>query len=977
MQGEVTLPDQLQVIVAPYWQRLAECPDFKNSSLAELLSIEIDFSQEINQVWAASDFVANAVLSNPLLLQSIFSRRCSNRTAYFERLESILAPLKKITDYKSGIEQLKSQLRNFHRLEFILIIWRDICRYAEVHEVCQQMSELADASLQATLEILHAWCSSEWGQPMARGKPQSMVVIGMGKLGANELNVSSDIDLIFAYPETGTTDSNQDIVKPLTNQQYFTRLGQRLIDTLDSTTAEGFVFRMDMRLRPYGSEGALALNFDAMEDYYQSQGRDWERYALIKARIVAGDIARGTELLKRLKPFVYRRYLDFAMFESLRDMKLQIDKQARRGKQQWDIKLGSGGIREVEFIIQALQLVYGGRDITLQQASILIAAKNLTDGGYLPQAVAQSLLSAYDFLRKLEHRLQAFANQQTQTLPSKLEHQLRIAFAMGFKDWGELQAALNNKRDEVSSHFHEILKTESDSLEAKPQMVDWSPLWNLDLTDEEAQELLGKAGFEDSASSSASLQQFRKDKKFLLLSAESKIRLNTFMPVLLEAVSNSDKPSLCLSRVLPLVEAVSRRTAYLVLLLENPQALEQLVLYCTASPFISDYLSKFPVLLDELLHVLDEPPEKTALVDEIKLQLLRIGEDNFEDQLNCLRYFKQSHQLQVAAAEVSGKMPLMKVSDYLTFIAEVILDAVLALSWQHLVSKHGFPVHTNGKYGEPDFAILGYGKLGGIELGYNSDLDLVFLHQAALDKDTIVSDTQTSINSRAFYIKLAQRIILMLGTYTMAGKLYEVDMRLRPSGDSGLLVSSIESFLEYQLGSAWTWEHQALVRARGIAGNDLLLKKFLEVRTKTLAQERLRESVMDEVVSMRNRMRNELSSKSISTLDKLAFEIKQGVGGIVDIEFLVQYLVLVHAHRSPALLTYTDNFRILEAAQECQLLDQNEMQTLIDAYLEFRSALHQLALQTEDGLLSTESRQRLQSSVSAIWDKLFSPIAGA
>jgi glutamate-ammonia-ligase adenylyltransferase len=665
------------------------------------------------------------------------------------------------------------------------------------------------------------------------------------------------------------------------------------------------------------------------------------------------------------------------MFESLRDMKSQIDKQAQRGKQKSDIKLGKGGIREIEFIIQALQLVYGGRDTTLQNPSIVRAAENLTKGGYLPQAVVQSLLSSYEFLRRLEHRLQIYANQQTQSLPTEPIQQLRVAYAMGFDDWDALLEKLSDQRDEVSGHFREVLNTESSATETTEQKFDWAPLWKLDLSDEDALEVLNKAGFEDPAGSISVLQQFRKEKKFLLLAAESRMRLDTFMPVLLEAVSCSDKPSLCLSRVMPLVEAVSRRTAYLVLLLENPHALEQLVLYCTVSPFISDYLCKFPVLLDELLHVLDEPPEKASLADELKLQLFRIDEDNFEEQLNCLRYFKQSHHLQVAAAEVSGKMPLMKVSDYLTYIAEVILDAVLSISWQFTVSKHGYPVHTDGKYGEPDFAIVGYGKLGGLELSYNSDLDLVFLHQAALDKDTIVSGTQKAINSRAFYLKLAQRIISVLSTYTMAGRLYEADMRLRPSGDSGLLASSIEAFKEYQLNAAWTWEHQALVRARGVAGNELLLKKFIKVRTDILSQLREKESVMEDVVSMRARMRNELKSKSSSDSDKLAFEIKQGKGGIVDIEFLVQYLVLAHSNQCQGLLTYTDNFRILEAAKECRLLDQNEMQTLINAYLDFRSASHQVALQQENLLGTAEILQTQQMEVSKIWDKLFSPVAGA
>ncbi len=640
------------------------------------------------------------------------------------------------------------------------------------------MSELADAALQVSLEILELWSGQEWGRDSMADNRQKFVVLGMGKLGAHELNVSSDIDLIFSFSRVGQEEGAD--TGALTDQQYFTRLGQRLIDVIDTTTSEGFVFRVDMRLRPYGSEGALVASFDAMEDYYQNQGRDWERYALIKARVVAGDRDAGEELLERLKPFVYRRYLDFAMFESLRNMKSQINKQARRGPMAGDIKLGPGGIREVEFTVQALQLVYGGRDKSLRSPSLIRTLDNLVAGGYLPAEVAEELKTSYWYLRNLEHKLQAFANQQTQSLPTGALQQLRIAFAMGHDDWDELLETLGHIRQSVSAHFRDVLGTEEEVATTRHQGDDWAPFWRQELTGEDALAMLEQNNFEDPRGSLELILEFRRTKKFLTLPAESRERFNVFMPVLIDAVAESEKPSVCLGRVMLLVDAVSRRTSYLILLLENPQALEQLVQYCTASPLIAESLSRYPILLDELLNVLDKPPDKLRLADELKMQLLRIDEENFEEELDCLRYFKQSHHLQVAAAEVSGKMHLMKVSDYLTYIAEVILDAVLTLSWQYLVDKYGFPVHTDGKYGKPGFGIIGYGKLGGLELSYSSDLDLVFLHQAALEEDTVVSEGQTPLNSRAFYIKLAQRIILMLGTYTMSGKPYEADMRYVP-----------------------------------------------------------------------------------------------------------------------------------------------------------------------------------------------------
>ncbi|MEX2130169.1 MAG: bifunctional [glutamate--ammonia ligase]-adenylyl-L-tyrosine phosphorylase/[glutamate--ammonia-ligase] adenylyltransferase, partial [Pseudohongiellaceae bacterium] len=484
-------------------------------------------------------------------------------------------------------------------------------------------------------------------------------------------------------------------------------------------------------------------------------------------------------------------------------------------------------------------------------------------------------------------------------------------------------------------------------------------------------------GYEDPGASLAVLEEFRKDRKFVVLAAQSRRRLDLFMPKLLDAVSKSDRPSLCLTRIMPLIEAVCRRTAYLVLLMENPGALQQLVIYCKASPLISEYLSKFPVLLDELLEVLDVPPDKSVLADELRMQLLRIDENSFEEQLECLRYFKQAHLLQVAAADVSGKMPLMKVSDYLTFTAEVILETVLSLAWQNMVSRHGYPLHTDGSFGKPEFAIIGYGKLGGLELSYNSDLDLVFLHRANLEADTVTDmDSQQSINSRAFYIKLAQRIMVILGTYTMSGKLYDVDIRLRPSGESGMLVSSLESFAEYQQSSAWTWEHQALVRARGVAGNMELIAAFGEVRRKVLSAKRDTGKVAEEVVAMRKRMRGELASSSSLKEEKLAFELKQGSGGIVDIEFLVQFLVLAHSCHCAGLMTYTDNYRILEAAMKCELLVPDDMQILINAYLELRAASHQLALHQYDALSSVQ-RLNCQANVTQIWNSMFDKLVDA
>lgn len=971
------LPPTVSLILERYWLRLVEKEqaDGLGSPLTTLAIRDPAFARQLAKLWSASDYAATLCIQNPALLvdlQTSGELERSNKNDYLTELAGTLLTLQHVAAAEQDAK-LKCLLRQYQQRQMLRIIWRDVCVIDDVKEICADISSLASAQLENALQVLHDWSVKQWGEPIGArsGQAQRMVIIGMGKLGAHELNLSSDIDLIFAFPEGGETRREKG--EPLVNQQFFMRLGQRLIDVLDTVTSDGFVYRVDMRLRPYGSEGALVCNFDAMENYYQSQGRDWERYALIKGRIVAGDLQQGQELLQRLRPFVYRRYLDFSAFESLRSMKMQINKQVRRKGLSLDIKLGPGGIREVEFIVQALQLVHGGRDRRLQEASLYKAMEVLSDNQYLPAQTVAELREAYAFLRSLEHKLQGLANKQTQLLVTEVIEQLRIALAMGFSDWDSMLLVLDQHRALVRQHFAEVIHAED---EDKPSALaledtDWGSLWREEMSRSAAEAFLAKHDFESPAQTATRIGEFRKEKAFLVLPAESRQRFEKFMPVLLNAVSHSGTPSLAFERVLQLIGAVSRRTAYLVLLLENANALREVVQLCTASPFVTEFLSKHPVLLDELLDGIDEPPVKSVLQEELAQQLLRIDPDNFEEQMEALRYFKQSHTLQVAAAQISARLTVMKVSDYLTFTAEAVLEQVLALSWQFLVRKHGYPVNTKGRHGEMDFVVIGYGKLGGIELSYISDLDLVFLHEGALDQDTHVGEGQRSINSREFYTRLAQRVIMMLGTYTVSGKLYEVDMRLRPSGESGLLVSSMEAFASYERDEAWTWEHQALVRARAVAGSKSLQKEFDRLRALTLAKPRDRQSLAHEVTAMRHRMRDEFAKKPASERDKLSFIIKHGRGGIVDIEFMVQYLVLAHGADHPALLAWPDNVRILEAAHTCELLSNEQYRLLTDAYLSLRSALHQFALAHLDSEETPRPLADFQAAVTQVWDALF------
>lgn len=973
------LPIAVREIVERYWQRLVESE--QASALADadklttLVAENAQFSEELCAVWSASDYVAQLCIKRPSLLVDLVRSgelERSNKQDYKSELTQTLTELKNLSEAEYDAA-LKRVLRFFHQKQMLRIIWRDVCNKAKVLEICADISALAVAALDSALSVLHATLSARWGEPIGAntGKTMQMIVIGMGKLGANELNLSSDIDLMFAYPESGET--RPVIGEPIANQQFFMRLGQALIDALDTVTSDGFVFRVDMRLRPYGSEGALVCSFDSMETYYQNQGRDWERYALIKGRIVAGDLGQGKILLKQLRPFVYRRYLDFSAFDALRSMKMQINKQVRRKGLNKDIKLGSGGIREVEFIVQALQLVHGGRDKRLQEPSLYKAMTVLQENDYLPADTIDELRDAYAFLRSLEHKLQGLANKQTQMLVSDAIDQQRVAMAMRYADWDALMVALEQHRYRVAQHFSDVIRTDD---EDKPTLNDaierqWSQFWREEMTENAAQLFLEEKGFEDAPSSTKLIHDFRKDRNFVVLEGESRLRFQRFMPVLLDAVSQVETPSLALARVMTLISAVSRRTAYLVLMLENRNVLSAVVQLCTASPFVSEFLSMHPVLLDELLDGIDEPPEKAVLQEELAQQLLRIDPDNFEDQMETLRYFKQSHTLQVAAAQITGRLTVMKVSDYLSFTAEAVLEQVLALSWDYLTHKFGYPVNSSGAHGELDFVILGFGKLGGIELSYISDLDLVFLHNGALDEDSVVTEGQRSVNSRELYTRLAQRVMMMLGTQTLSGRLYEVDMRLRPSGESGLLVSSMEGFEKYERKDAWTWEHQALVRARAVAGSGKLHGEFDALRASILSATRDQAELRIDVTSMRVRMREEFGKKSSAERSKLSFIIKHSEGGIVDIEFMVQYLVLAYSGAHPGLLSYPDNVRILEAAKAAQLLNDEEHELLTHAYLGLRSALHRFALaQMEQGELPEELGQ-LQAGVGRVWKRLF------
>tara|TARA_B110000503_G_scaffold105513_1_gene157427 strand:- start:16352 stop:19288 length:2937 start_codon:yes stop_codon:yes gene_type:complete len=958
------LPRLLAAEAGRAWENILErAGDTLAAQLNEVLAHGPEAAQ-LPRILACSPFVADLLRRRPQLLLDLVScgqlQQSQPEDAYRTELQQLLSV--------EGVE-LAPVLRYFRMRHMLRIVWRDFCRLADTLETVRDTSLLAEAAVGEALAHCQGQLQRRFGVPRGRdsGAAQQLIVLAMGKLGARELNVSSDIDLIFTYPEAGQTDSEE---QSLSNEEFFTRVGRDLINALDQVTVDGFVFRVDMRLRPYGESGALAHNFTALEDYYQEQGRDWERYALIKARPITGDPQRAQEVMTLLRPFIYRRYIDFGVIDALRSMKQMINTEVRRRGLQDNIKLGHGGIREVEFIAQCFQLIRGGRDLGLQQRELLSVLVECLELGCLPAKVVTELRSAYLFLRDSEHAIQGYQDKQSQELPVAELPRAAMATVMGYDDWTIYLSALEVHRELVAGHFRDLI---ADPEDADPVSAEEDEaLWGEGLCEDS----LSALGYKRPGETLAALQALRQNPRVVTLQAEGRERLQQFMPQLLRAcaeLADDDPgessprsavpgdPDLAVQRVLPLVIAVIRRSVYLVLLLENRPALGELVTLCAASPWISGQLTRYPVLLDELLDraSLYTAPDKALLRDELRQQVARLAVDDLEAQMDALRYFKASHVLRVAASELVGRLPLMQVSDKLTWIAEVILEQVLAVAWAEMIAKYGQPAREGDGLG---FAVFGYGKLGGIELGYGSDLDLVFIYDATQGG---VSDGERNIDNAVFYTRLGQRMIHIMETRMAMGQLYEVDMRLRPSGKSGMLVSTAAAFRSYQLDSAWTWEHQALSRARFVAGDSRVAAAVSELREEILRQPRDEATLAREVLAMREKMREHLLPEVGE------FHLKQGMGGIVDIEFMVQYAVLAWSHRVPELTRWSDNVRILEVLGRESLFERWACDALTQAYLAYRSAAHQLSLQQQPCTVPQASFEEARAAVSSKWQQLF------
>ncbi|HSH40629.1 MAG TPA: bifunctional [glutamate--ammonia ligase]-adenylyl-L-tyrosine phosphorylase/[glutamate--ammonia-ligase] adenylyltransferase, partial [Arenicellales bacterium] len=927
-----TLPDTLRERVAAHWQTYLDNADSPLDDGPVLAALP--------RVWACSEFVARTCSLHPEVLHELARSGDLERTYAERELAGRIAALGEDIDSE---EALYRALRRLRRREAVRVAWRDLAGWADLDEVMATMTELADACIGLALDRLHQFACAERGEPRdSDGEPVALSVLALGKLGGRELNFSSDIDLIFAYRADGETDA----ARPVSNHEFFRKLGTRLIHALDHVTEDGYVFRVDMRLRPNGNSGPLALSFDAMIQYYQVHGRDWERYALVKARPVAGDLDAGRSLLDQLRPFIYRKYLDFGAIQSIRDMKLMIDREVRRKHGEGDIKLGRGGIREIEFIVQSLQLIRGGREPRLQTTRIHPALHELDAIGALESDTVATLESAYRYLRNLEHRLQMLADEQTHALPKEETSRARLAYAMDEANPAALDERVREVKDQVQEAFQRILSEKPPPGDGLDTMED---VWSARIERDAALPLLQEAGYEDPAATFDLLHELRRGKSYHAHSKVGRERLDRLMPALIQLAGRTGHPHETLARLTHFVEAVGRRSAYLILLIENPQALEQLVRLCGASAWVSNWISRYPLLLEELLSPITSTPEsfEQELDEEIEHRLQPLDTGDVESHMEAFREIHHAQMLRIAAADINGAIDREQVAHRICLVAEKLLAAVTAWCMSELKAGIGAPACGDGDR-PPAFGIVGYGKLGSRELGYNSDIDVVFMHEGC-DPQAATTGGRRSISNEQYFARLAQRISHSIATRTPSGVVYEIDSRLRPSGGSGPLVTSLQSFHNYQLERAWTWEHQALVRARMVAGPPSLTEAFEAVRAEVIRQPREPEKLRGDVRSMRAKMR---AANDRSTSERV--DLKQCPGGIIDIEFIVQYYVLRYAHEQPELAGPRNTLELLDLIRRLSLMSRDESDHLMEAYRRYLTVDHGHKLAEQELLVAPD-----------------------
>jgi glutamate-ammonia-ligase adenylyltransferase len=890
----------------------------------------------------------------PALTHSRFLRQLlGSRPAVTDWLvENAAAPISAATmqafidnAHPADDSDLKAVLRHLRQRVMAALVVRDLTGQAPLPEVVETMTALADVTTNHALDFIHRQLAAQYGEPLdANGQPQRLMIVGMGKLGGRELNVSSDVDYIFIYPEEGETAGSEGRAK-IDNYDFFARLGKRLINALGESTADGQVFRVDMRLRPNGDSGPLVCSLDSLENYFITQGREWERYAWIKARVMnEGDNLQAdwkSALEKVARPFIFRKYLDFGAINAMRDLHAQIRREVARKDMADHIKLGPGGIREIEFIAQVFQLIRGGRDSALQIRATLKVLDLLAARQLLPTEARDELAAAYDFLRRLEHRLQYVDDAQTHMLPTTEEARASIATSIGFADWPAMLTVLNAHRERVARHFDQVFSDPEAGTHAL------AGLWLGQCGSESCSDQLGEMGFAKPQNIVEQLERFRGSSRYIQLPAVNRERLDAVGPRLIQAAAATPNPDLTFSRALGFLETISRRGAYLALLQQYPQALSKVAELIGSTTWAAEYLNKHPILLDEVLdpRLYEVATDWAGFRETLDAQLLE-HEGDAEREMDILREAHHAQVFRVLAQDLAGLQTLEHISDHLTELADIIVQTALRLIWPKIRQRH---------CEQPKFAVIGYGKLGGKELGYASDLDIVFLYE---DEDQSAQEN---------YTRLAQRITTWLSSQTPAGTLFETDLRLRPNGDAGLLACTVEAFREYELKHAWIWEHQALTRARFVAGDPAVGARFDAIRQEVLTQQRDPAKLKEEVLAMRQRMLDSHASNS-----ETEFDLKQDPGGIIDVEFIVQFLILAHAHQHPQLTQNLGNIALLGIAADLGLIATELADPVRNAYRDYRRMQHAARLNgNEKSRIERAAVIRRIEAVRQLWQTVF------
>ena len=912
---------------------------------------------EILKLWHASSFIKRVCMSQPAWLSAVFENNSLQLDYSAKQFEQILTPL--FTQAKSVVD-LQHLLRRARTAEYARIAWRELQSYASVKQTLYEVSIFAEICINKTIDWCFAWLRKQ-AQSTDLLPENNLIIFALGKLGGQELNFSSDIDLIFAFADDDmqTHEETAEAIK------FYTKLAQLFIKVLAEQTEDGFVYRVDTRLRPFGESGTLIPSLSAIDLYFQTHGRDWERYAWIKARAIAGDRLSGSNFLQQAKPFIYRRYIDYGAMQCLRDMKVLIAKKAAQNAAKVDVKVGRGGIREIEFIAQVFQLVHGGRDKNLRMHSTLMALRYLGAKELLSHNETIQLIEAYLFLRHIENAIQIREDQQTHILPSVAEQQAHYAYMLAYTSWEDFNKEYIKHTTNVNNIFKSLFSIDEESNDEVVSVNDdFIQVWQRIDDKDYCHEVLSKhfaTNVEDYYSHLAAFAQSSHVRNLIPVARQ---RLDEFMPILLSQISQSSKQESTLLRFINILNKIVQRSTYISLLIENQNKLSSLFKLLEESAWAAQYIATHPLLLDDILGMNQsyEPPSLQEMQKQLDLAIQ--SSSDLETYMQQLREFKHAQVLQIATADITEGFPIMRVSDHLSSLAEVCITSALGRAFSDLEQNYGQPVYIDsGKEFIPEILVIEYGKLGGLELGYGSDLDIIFLHNGK--GESCGTNGAKKIDNDTFFARLVQRTIHLLTTYTAAGKVFEVDLRLRPHGESGPIISSLHAYEHYFKNDAWLWECQALVRARPISPDSKLAGEFISLRHNILSQSREITEVRDSIIEMREKIMATHASK-----DKDKFKIKKDKGGIVDIEFMAQFFVLAYAAQYPDLCTYTDNIRILDTCADVGVLQREIAEDIKEIYLKYRRRIHQLSLQLLPEVVDVSEFVEEREQIQKYWSSL-------